>query len=1558
PQYQIQTPPTPRKAPTPDHPATSDRIGTLAGNFRVNELGQAHYQIPIHTAAGTAGVKPELGLSYRSTAQNGWLGQGWSLSGLAAISRCRQTRAQDNRDQAIHWGKTDRFCYNGQRLLLVTGREYGAPNSTYKTELDSFQIFTAQGGTTGHPAYFTATAKDGSTRWFGNTPDSRQRGPTASSTLAWALNEFQDSVGNPIKYRYHNDTAGQRIQRISYAYGSTTAPAATIDFLYQTSTRPDVQRHYIAGQLLRKTRLLSKIIAKNGPNVLREYRLQYAPIDRHTPAPHTSRLTRIQECTSGNICLPATQFAWDQTEPGFNLRPDTSGQATLAGDHRYLLNFKSIDINGDGNLDLMVLGGYHHVSVKKRFLRRPKTTVTSHQTLYSFINSGTGKLTLASQWAYPNNIENQLEMAVIDYNADGRQDLMVHDHSSWHLYLSQAQGAGLWRLTRQSTRFPFASAAVVFGDLNSDGLVDALAGNSYYLLQRDTSKTAASSTPYAYSAKKNMRVEAKFCETTMHGYEPFWGHFSYTESVPCTPQAERIAGDLNGDGIADYLVSNDRAHKLNTAHWLEDGTLARRDYPFPKQLRDEEHLHFADFNADGLTDLLAWTEQKWWAALNNGRGFNPPQQIKSSPTETAARADRVQLADINHDGFPDLVFHQKSSDTRATLKVHYWRNTSGQFSSPEPLPTLTSSLTVNDKNFHILLDVTGDGQVDYTHFASTQSQLSVRTRNALSSDRSDRITQITNGLGAITAIEYDRINRQTANATPHYRPATPAVTSQRSGSASHAYRNDYSALNAPFAHLNGEHRLQGPGHRPVIPINGPVYMVKRIRGSAPTAADPNATSSIAYYYSDARIQAGRGSLGYRTLTSVDEQTGVRTTTEYRQDWPFIGMPWKTETRTAAGTRIGYAENSWRLYGYRSSWPTTAQQNGSAKLGPLQVLLHRSTEHDYDLSGQLLAKNTLTTRKDAHGNALQVTALTTAPNGSPLLQVDTTNTYGTTAYARQYGRLSRTSVRHTRDTQTRTRTSSYSYHPSGPHRGMLQTETLEPDNPAYRRTTTHHYDRWGNPTHTTTRARASTDHGTQTRHSDKHTYDPRGRHIQTTHRHHPGHGYRSLSTVEQRDKYGSAEQILDHRGNRHYSRHSPMGHKYHQTRDSGGGTHSYRARQDSHCPAHTAYVQITKQHAGGTQKTCHDRLARPIRHLKTGFDGRPIATDTHHDSLGRITQKTIPYYLGQQRPLAAHTRYDLLGRPTATTAPDGSRTQIRYHRLSTTTTNALGRSRTETRNALGELTQVTDQNGHRTTYHYDAHGNLTQLQDPAGNRILTAFDLYGRKTKMQDPNKGTWHYRHNAFGELITQTDAKGQTSTHTYDSRGRLIQRTDRHADGTTATTAHWHYAHAGPAADQLQQVQDSHGYQKTHQYDQHGRPHQTTWTLPDIGSFTERQTYDQHGRPFQHFDAASDQQSNGKRGTQTHYNAHGYAHELVDVRHHQGQPLTRYRQITQMNAADQITAHQLGNGITTHHDHDPATGHLTRLHSRTALGESRQNLYYEWDPVGNLTQRSDQSGP
>src|SRR5262249_15281756 len=114
----------------------------LPGAFKVSPTGAATYSIPIAVPPGTAGMAPTLSLDYSSQAGNGLVGLGWSLAGLPAITRCPRTLRQDGIHGTVNNDTDDRFCLDGQRLVVFNGGVYGGDGTEYRTEIDSYARIT------------------------------------------------------------------------------------------------------------------------------------------------------------------------------------------------------------------------------------------------------------------------------------------------------------------------------------------------------------------------------------------------------------------------------------------------------------------------------------------------------------------------------------------------------------------------------------------------------------------------------------------------------------------------------------------------------------------------------------------------------------------------------------------------------------------------------------------------------------------------------------------------------------------------------------------------------------------------------------------------------------------------------------------------------------------------------------------------------------------------------------------------------------------------------------------------------------------------------------------------------------------------------------------------------------------------------------------------------------------------------------------------------------------------------------------------------------------------
>ena len=234
-------PPQPASKPSFAIDAGSASVGSIHGEFSVDQSGAANYHIPLLVAPGSGGMVPKLALHYNSQAPNDIAGVGWGIGGLSSITRCPQTREQDgvSVSRGVTLSQEDRFCLDGQRLMLVSGI-YGADKAEYRTEIDDYMRIRSYGAAGSGPAWFRVWHGDGTYSDYGNSPDSRieARVPSDGGTVfTWALNRHQDVFGNYVEYQYHENNSGPVeavIDRVRYT-GNTragTQPYAEVRFEY------------------------------------------------------------------------------------------------------------------------------------------------------------------------------------------------------------------------------------------------------------------------------------------------------------------------------------------------------------------------------------------------------------------------------------------------------------------------------------------------------------------------------------------------------------------------------------------------------------------------------------------------------------------------------------------------------------------------------------------------------------------------------------------------------------------------------------------------------------------------------------------------------------------------------------------------------------------------------------------------------------------------------------------------------------------------------------------------------------------------------------------------------------------------------------------------------------------------------------------------------------------------------------------------------------------------------------------------------------------------------
>jgi RHS repeat-associated protein len=932
--------------------------------------------------------------------------------------------------------------------------------------------------------------------------------------------------------------------------------------------------------------------------------------------------------------------------------------------------------------------------------------------------------------------------------------------------------------------------------------------------------------------------------------------------------ADRIPEiDVNGDGLADIVIgpdSNGNWYVLRSTgkSFVNDGAWITGAYGGWDGAADR--IRVMDVNSDGLADIVIGPDSggNWYVLRSTGRSFvNDGAWITGAYGNWGGAADRIRAMDVNGDGLADIVIGPDSggnwyvlrSTGRSFVNDGAW--ITGAYGGWDGQSTRIRALDINgDGIASILLGPDRNGS--WYHLDRNGSNLSA-----------DLLGNISNGFGSTTTIAY--------------KPLTDTGI----------YTKD---TNAAYPYLD---------------FQGPIYVVAKTLASNGIGGN-YATN---YRYAGAKLHlTGGGFLGFRKVNVTDAQTGIVTSTTYRQDYPNQGLPASVEKRTTSGQLLNQVQNTWQ----------------STNLGA--GVYHRSDliqtlEQSWDLNGAPMPRTKTTTLYDAYANPTRITVATddsyttvpVKPYGNVKL---TQNTYSNNATTWMLGRLTRATVTSTLPSgASATRTSAFAYEPSS---GLLVQEVIEPDNPSLKLVTNYTLDGFGNRK---TSAVSGVDIATR---SNATTFDSQGRF--------PISARNALGHTETRAfdaAFGNPLSLKGPNGLTTTWGYDGFGRKTQENRPDGTRSITTYAWCDATCPTYAKYRVISTVSGEPQSIAYFDSLNREIRRTTVSFDGRISIQETQYDSWGRVAATSRPYFVGDPVRWTRH-QYDILGRVIQTTEPDGGVTFTEYDGLTTLVADPLDHTKQHERNGLGQIVKTTDALNATLRFFHDPFGNLSETIDPQGNRVRIGYDLRGRKISMSDPDMGNWTYRYNVLGELLQQTDGKGQVTALVYDALGRMTQRNEL---GMTST---WQWDIAAMGIGKLARFGTNNGHSRSYGYDGFGRINVVKTTI-GTSVFSLTTQYDSFSRVLKTIYPT---------GFALHniYTSNGYLAEVRDATTQKP-----FWQAKSVDAAGRVLEEVLGNGLTTRRAHD-VVGRTTGIRTTTAAGAAIQQLAVKYDLAGNVLFRDD----
>lgn len=1577
--------------------ADGTNAGLTVAQFRVDESGQATYQIPIAIPAGIAGVQPEISLSYNSGAGEGIAGMGWNISGLSSIQRCAKSIVQDGAISGVFMNANDGYCLDGQRLIL-TGGTYGKAGSTYRLEIDDFSVITAISQDTSGtgPAGFEVQTKANETLYFGNTsftasdadafvePGGKTAGSVASS---WALKGIKDGYGNYIEYFYRKgglkipgtsttESAGVFvIDSIRYTGTSSAAPFASINFDYDTHPFPR-KGSSGGGTFFQKYRLGSISVELDGE--------EYRYYDLGHDGNQFSYLDWVQECQTSNKLSCRNSLKFDYHKQTNSLAYGTSFPMSS----RLKNTTQFFDINGDGNADMVY-------------------TSQDGKTLY--VKMSTSPATYSTEEIVTSNLASAELINFVDVNGDGNMDIFYPEGSSWKFAIYQPttvtvpvncppSKVGADRICdagdSHEYSYTFVKTTVAgwaynssslstyknrfFADVNGDGLMDWVGASGQSLIAfLNIDKTFSTAATTIFSIPTSAWPVMSGSQVT-----------AYSVNSVKAP-----VGDFNGDGLSDIIVQLVSHANVNSGCMPLCPTNTKSVILYSKGENNYGYQDFilhgtdhrtADLNGDGLSDLMYIYSGGWKYQLSTGQmgaissAFNPAVSLALSSTSVSEDYKHlVQLADLDNNGKADIL--APGSLTRMEVfKSNFDSNGDFYFGAAESLAAL---LTLSKETVIRLADINADGDTDLIFTSSTAGQDASWT--AYHSNMSNvqdipspaspadlagipkhQLRLITNGYGVKTEISYQPMTN-----TAVYK-AEPTLDSNG------ALSSDY-----------------------ISPKYG-MWLVSAVTSESNTNGSVQETVGVSYQYAGFRLhKKGRGSLGFDTLITKDLQSGIETTTEYNQNWPFIGRPMKT-TSMSGSLLVSEATSNWAqgvsanggAYVYLESSVEKGWQIDSA--GERSFVSHVETQNEYD-------KTSTGASLTAWGNLTKSTVKLHDQSGALVHSTESSHEYAATNvtdYLR-YGRLSKSVVTKTQPAtsyqaaSSQSRSSSFAYNSYG----YLQSETVAgecvstdlPTSLSSRAsdglycdksnvsTKTYVYDKYGNiGTLTVSAAGISR--------SEKTTYSSDGRFV-----------------ITKTNALGQQEHYL------YNGQQSPRGLVYSVTStgpndisstthmDSWGQGFRVTSADGNVSTTETLFCDIssdfeicfiggllfTKTVTPGAPTTfvVTDRYGRKIRQITSSFHSaaRYSFVDFYYDKHGNMVLQSDPYLSIPERKLTSFT-FDKFQRPIKVTNPDLTTSEVKYFGLRTTSKDENGFWRDEVKDVSGRVLKTTDPysstaanpvaptNTGYVQFTYSAFGDqlsqkVNAYENNAWKSVSTthSYDKYGRKLFTSDPTKGKWYYGYNGLGEQVVQVNARNEESRLEYNALGQLAAKLQQRstADGGGFDKTCYSYGNSSAQKNVGKLVETTQYYVAADT--------KCTELSAATARYSETQTYDLFGRP-----ASSEQKHSGKTFTQsTSYDGYGRVSQqvlplgrVITLGYQNGYQKGVYEspsgdllsEVESMDAAGRVTKEKLYGSTCRATAFDANRGFIDSI-SVSAGGRSVYSVSYDYDNKGTTELRTSQ---